>query len=129
MCGGLAESGKRAQATDRRLGRNAGWTGDPDAQLSNPEPLGESIGAAIAALHQAGLSAEDETLTLVIFVVLGSLSVLGAVAFYFIGGSHARSTLEQWKVWLAHNNATVMAVLFLVFGVFVLSQGLGLLTA
>jgi hypothetical protein len=44
------------------------------------------------------------------------------------GGDRATATLDGWKSWLSANNAAVMAVLFFVFGVVLLSQGLGLLT-
>ena len=33
--------------------------------------------------------------------------------------------LQSWNVWLRQNNATVMSVLFLVFGVVLIGQGIG----
>ena len=46
---------------------------------------------------------------------------------YLVMGEKATPTLMGWKTWLIHNNATVMMLLFLVFGIVVLSKGLGAL--
>ena len=47
---------------------------------------------------------------------------------YLVGGDKAERMLEGWKAWLGENDAAVMAVLFVVFGVVLFSQGLGGLT-
>lgn len=46
-------------------------------------------------------------------------------AYALFGGDHARQTLEGWKAWLGHNNATVMAVVLLVLGVKIVGDGFG----
>jgi hypothetical protein len=33
--------------------------------------------------------------------------------------------LDEWKAWLAANNATVMTVLFVVFGAVLIGKGIG----
>ena len=40
-------------------------------------------------------------------------------------GDKAGDVLDGWKSWLAANNATVMVVLFLVFGVSLIGKGIG----
>ena len=40
-------------------------------------------------------------------------------------GDRAPQVLQGWNTWLGQNNATVMAVLFLVFGVVLVGQGIG----
>jgi maltodextrin utilization protein YvdJ len=40
-----------------------------------------------------------------------------------VGGPRARERLDRAKDWLNRNNATVMAVLFLVFAVVLLVEG------
>jgi hypothetical protein len=66
---------------------------------------------------------------LAVFVAIASLSVVGAVAFSFLGGDRAQASLDEARTWLAANNNTVMAVLLLVIGVVLISQGLGSLSA
>jgi hypothetical protein len=85
--------------------------------------------AAAASVAQANLSTTDTVITLAVFVLLSSLTIIIPIAYSLIGGEGARATLEGWKVWLSANNAAVMAVLFLVFGVVLVSQGLGPITA
>jgi threonine/homoserine/homoserine lactone efflux protein len=85
--------------------------------------------AAAASVAQANLSSTDTVITLAVFVVLSSLTVIVPIAYALIGGESSRTTLEGWKAWLSANNAAVMAVLFLVFGVVLVSQGLGPITA
>jgi Sap, sulfolipid-1-addressing protein len=89
----------------------------------NPKNLALTASAA-AGIAQAGLDEGEEWLSLLIFVVLGSLTVGVPVIYYFVAGEGARETLDTWKAWLGENNATVMAVLLLVFGVVILGQGL-----
>jgi threonine/homoserine/homoserine lactone efflux protein len=94
----------------------------------NPKNLLLAV-AASATVAQANLSTTDTVITLAVFVVLSSLTIAVPVVFYLLGGDRAKTTLEGWKVWLAANNATVMALLFLVFGVVVFAQGTGRLSA
>ena len=46
------------------------------------------------------------------------------VVVYLAGGDRASGVLDGWKTWLSTNNTAMMAVLFLVFGVVLFSQGL-----
>jgi hypothetical protein len=61
--------------------------------------------------------------------VVASLSVLTPVAYFLTGGEKARRSLDELKAWLAANNAAVMTVLLLVFGVVLISKGLGPLSS
>jgi len=90
----------------------------------NPKNLILSVGAA-TAVAQAGGSSSDATVALVVFVVLASLSIAVPVVFSLLGGARAKTVLDGWKAWLATNNATVMAVLLLVFGVVLVGKGTG----
>jgi hypothetical protein len=94
----------------------------------NPKNLALSFGAG-ASLAQAGLSGGDATVGLIAFVVLASASIGVPVVFYLTGGEKAAQTLDGWKAWLSTHNDAVMAVLFLVFGAVLFSQGLRGLTA
>jgi Na+/H+ antiporter NhaA len=39
-------------------------------------------------------------------------------------GDRSPNVLDGWRVWLAQNNATVMSILFLIFGVVLIGQGI-----
>jgi threonine/homoserine/homoserine lactone efflux protein len=93
----------------------------------NPKNLVLAVGAA-AGLGQLGLDTADAVVALAVFVVVASLSVAFAGVYELVGGEGARSTLDELKTWMTDHNAAVMAVLFLVFGVVLISQGIGLLS-
>jgi hypothetical protein len=90
----------------------------------NPKNLGLTVAAAVT-ISQAGLSNSQSWTALIIFVVLGSITVAAPVLYYLIAGASAEKTLTTWKVWLSANNATVMFVLFLILGVKLVGDGLG----
>jgi threonine/homoserine/homoserine lactone efflux protein len=93
----------------------------------NPKNLILAAGAA-AGVAQVNDSVGDAVVALVVFVVIASVSVAGAVAYYFIGGAKARAHLDDLKSYLTAHNAAVMATLLLVIGVVLLAKGLDLLT-
>ena len=91
---------------------------------ANPKNLGLTISAALA-IAQAGLPGSQSWVALGIFVVIGSVTVVAPVLYYVAAGDSAAKALNVWKAWLAANNATVMAVLFLALGAKLLGDGLG----
>lgn len=93
----------------------------------NPKNLILTVGAA-AGLAQLGLGTTDAVVSLVAFVVIGSLSIAVPVVYYLVGGSSARSVLDGMKAWLTTHNDAVMAVLFLVFGVKLVADAIPPLT-
>jgi threonine/homoserine/homoserine lactone efflux protein len=97
------------------------------SSAANPKNLVLAAGAA-AGVAQVNDSVGDAVVALIAFVVIASLSVGGAVAYYLIGGERARAHLDDLRTWLSVHNAAVMAVLFLVFGVVLIAKGLDLLT-
>lgn len=90
----------------------------------NPKNLALAIGAALA-IAQAALGPGQGTVAIIVFVALASISIIVPVAYYLAGGDSARKTLDGWKAWLGQNNATVMTVLLLIFGVVMIGKGLG----
>jgi hypothetical protein len=94
---------------------------------ANPKNLALSL-AAGASLAQAGASGSEATVGLIVFVIVASLTIAVPVVVYWVGGDRATRVLEGWRESLSANNAAVMAVLFLVFGVLLFSQGLRGLT-
>ena len=90
----------------------------------NPKNLGLTLAAALT-IAQADLPAAQPWIILIIFIILGSLSVAAPVLYYLIAGKSAQKTLDVWKVWLMANNSTVMFVLFLILGVKLIGDSLG----
>ena len=93
----------------------------------NPKNLLLTVAAA-AGLAQLGLSTSEAVVSLIVFVVVGSLTIAGPVAYYFLGGERAKAALDSLKDWLTMHNAAVTAVLFLVFGVDLIAKGIPPLT-
>lgn len=95
----------------------------------NPKNLILTLGAATGLAQIDGLTTSDAVVAIVVFVVIASLSIAGPVLYALFGGARARSSLNSAKVWLTANNAAVLAVLFLVFGVDMIAKGLPPLTS
>lgn len=94
------------------------------ALLSGVNPKNLALNAAgVLVITQAGLPSEQEWIALIVFVLLASLTVALPVLYYLIGGESSKAALTRMKVWLVANNAAVMAVLLLVFGVKLLAAG------
>ncbi len=89
----------------------------------NPKNLILAMSAG-AAIGQAGLSTGQDVLAVAVFVVIGSVTVVGAVLFYLIGGSRSEQALSSMKSFMSTHNAVIMTVLFLVLGAKVLGQGI-----
>lgn len=94
----------------------------------NPKNAILTLGAA-TGLAQLGPSAEDAVVAVIVFVVLASSTVGGAVAYRIVGGERARTTLDELRVWLAPHSAAMLVVLLVVFGVLLVAKGLGVLSA
>ena len=61
---------------------------------------------------------------MVIYVVIAALGVAAPLVVMLSLGDKAQPILDSWKAWLGQNNATVMAVLFLVFAVVLIGKGI-----
>jgi hypothetical protein len=95
---------------------------------ANPKNLILTATAASTVAAVAGLSGGQQVASMAVFVVLASLTVLAPLVVYLAAGSKASAILGDWKTWLAHNNATVMFVVFLIFGALLLGKGIAGLT-
>ena len=81
----------------------------------NPKNLTLTLAAA-ASIAAVGLSSTDSYIVLAVFVVIGTIGLAIPIGVYFLGGDTAAQTLADLRHWLAINNATIMAVLFLIIG-------------
>jgi threonine/homoserine/homoserine lactone efflux protein len=81
----------------------------------NPKNLALTIAAA-TTIAQAGVSNDQEAGALVVFILVGSLTILTPVVIYFVMGTKAKEILDEIKGFMAAHNAAIMTVLFLVLG-------------
>ena len=93
----------------------------------NPKNLMLSV-AAGAGLAQLGLSTSDALVSLLVFVIIGSLTIAAPVVYYLVGGDDAEARLNEMKDWLAVHNGAVTAAVFLIFGADLIAKGLPPLT-
>jgi hypothetical protein len=89
----------------------------------NPKNLGLTIAAA-ASIGAVGLDAGEEAVGVAVYVALASITLIVPVVGYLAAQQRMAPVLDTMKVWLMANNATVMAVLFLVLGAKVLGDGI-----
>lgn len=85
--------------------------------------------AAAATISSSGLPAGEQIAALAIFVLVASLGLLTPLGVFLVMGERAKSTLGNWKEWAARHNTAVMAVLFFVFGLKLLGDGIGVLSS
>lgn len=83
---------------------------------ANPKNL-LLVVAAASAIGQTGIPAGQQAIVYAIFVVIATIGVGAPVGLYFALGSRSREVLDRLKVWMVQNNAAILGVLFLVFGV------------
>ena len=89
----------------------------------NPKNLALTVAAA-ASIAEAGLDDADTVVAVVVFVVLGSLTVAGAVVAYLIAPKRAAAPLARVRQFMTANNATIMMVILLLLGLKVLGDAL-----
>ena len=90
---------------------------------ANPKNLALTLAAA-ASISQAGLDGTDTALAIAAFVVIGSVTVVGAVVFYVAAPERAARPLASVKQFMSDNNATIMMVVLLLLGAKLLGDGL-----
>jgi len=97
------------------------------ALLAGPKPKNLILNAAAAAgIAQSGIGGFQQAAVLILLILIGSIGIIAPVAVYLaMGEEKSARVLGGWKTWLAANNATVMIVLFLVFGVVLIGKGIG----
>ena len=90
---------------------------------ANPKNLALTF-AASAAIANAGLDGTDTAIAVATFVVIGSATVVGAVAFYLAAPRTAERPLAAVKQFMSDNNATIMMVILLLLGAKILGDAL-----
>jgi hypothetical protein len=92
----------------------------------NPKNLALTLAAA-TTIAASGLATGEQIGALAVFILLASLTVAAPVVADLVVGHKADDALSVTKTWLIAHNDAVMAVLFLVFGVKLLGDGITIL--
>jgi threonine/homoserine/homoserine lactone efflux protein len=89
----------------------------------NPKNLLLTLAAA-TTIASTDLSTGDQVLAYVVYALIATIGVAAPIVVYFAMGQRSQPLLDNLKTWLAHNNAAIMAVIFLLIGAKVLGQGI-----
>ena len=89
----------------------------------NPKNLVVGLASA-AAISEGGLSFTQQVVAVAVYLVVAVLGVTAPIVVMVSLGARAHGVLEGWNKWLRQNNAIVMSVLFVVFGVVLIGQGI-----
>jgi hypothetical protein len=81
------------------------------------------VAASVVGENRLGVAHTSIALGLLLFLAM--LGILAPLAMYLVGGNRSASILDRWKAWLIRNNGTVMAAMFLFFGVVLVLKALG----
>jgi hypothetical protein len=91
---------------------------------ANPKNFALTLAAA-ASISEAGLNRTDATLAILTYVVLGSITVAGAVLLYLLSPERAAQPLAAIGRFMSANNTVIMMVVLLLLGAKLLGDGLG----
>ena len=92
----------------------------------NPKNMALTM-AASARIAETGLDGADTLVAVAAFVLVGSASVVGAVLYHRVRGDRAAAGLASVTAFMTANNAVIMMVVLLIFGVKLLGDGLAAL--
>ena len=93
----------------------------------NPKNLALTVAAA-ATIAKAGLDGAETAIAVAVFVIIGSLTVVGPVLYYLIAGDRAAGPLAEIKGFMSDHNAVIMMILLLVLGMKLIGNGIAGLT-
>lgn len=97
--------------------------------LSGLNPKNLALTAAAAAhISQADLGGGKTVAAVVVFVIIASLTVVGAVVFYLLAGAKAEKPLASLKEFMVEHNIAIMMVILVVLGAKLVGDGLGVMT-
>ena len=91
---------------------------------ANPKNIAVGLASAIA-IATAGLAAGQAVGVVAVYTVVASLGVALPIVVMVLLGDRADEVLRGWQAWLGRNNAAMMAVLYLIFGVLLVGKGIG----
>lgn len=90
----------------------------------NPKNLALTVSGAVA-IASADLATGAQIVCVAVFVLLGSVLVVGPVVAFFVARDAMTSPLGELKTFMQDHNAAIMTVLLTVLGVSDVGKGLG----
>jgi len=89
-------------------------------------PKNVVVGLATAVIIASGeLSAGQEIGVVAVYAAIASLGVAVPIVAMLVLGERADDVLDDWKSWLARNNAVMMSLIYLLFGAILIGKGIG----
>ncbi|MCU1422240.1 MAG: hypothetical protein JWN36_1891, partial [Microbacteriaceae bacterium] len=89
----------------------------------NPKNLLISVAAGLS-IGTASLTVGAQVAGIAVYTLLASITVIVPVVVFLLAGERMRGPLTSLNDWLERNNSVILAVLFLVFGVLLVGNGL-----
>ena len=80
--------------------------------------------AAATSMVETGLYGTDLAVAAVVFVLLGSLTVIGSVVLSLVGGTRGAAILDNVRTFATDNSTAITVVIMLILGVNILGDGL-----
>jgi threonine/homoserine/homoserine lactone efflux protein len=120
--GEVAEAPKWMQAVDTFTPVKALGAGVV-LSAANPKNLLLALGAA-AGVAETGISAGEEAVAWIVFVVLASVGVGAPVVLSLALGERSRSMLEELKTWMSVHSAAIMTLILLLLGFKLVGEGI-----
>lgn len=120
------EEGAMPKWMDGIAGFNPGKSFGAGLALGAVNPKNVVVGlAAAATIASVVLSSGQQVAAIAIYVLVAVLGVAAPILASLLLGDRSHEVLDGWKAWLDQNNAAVMSVLFLIFGVVLIGQAIG----
>jgi Kef-type K+ transport system membrane component KefB len=89
-----------------------------------PRSLLLVVGGAVA-IAQTGIGGGQQAIAYAVFAVIATIGVAVPVVIYFAMGTRSAELLGRFKGWMRRRNAVILAVVLLVIGVTLISDGIG----
>ena len=92
------------------------------ADVTNPKNMALTM-AGCLEISSSGASPAVLGLMLLLFVAIASAGVAAPLFLYLLGGESSKHIVAIWKQWLVLHKKTVMAALFILFGMGMVYKG------
>lgn len=95
------------------------------ALLSGLNPKNLILGiAAGTTIATAAIDSNQQFVAAIVFMAIASITVIGPVVWFLVGGQSAKVRLESLRTWLVQNNHTIMAIVLLLLGASIVGKAL-----
>lgn len=82
------------------------------------------IASGAARIDNAIYSDKGIYMALLIFSLIGSLTIIIPIIIYFIAGNKIELTFQKWKKWLIKNNKVLLMVIIILISIIIINKGI-----